>query len=399
MTARGFVFCHLALVIATGCASSGPQVRTPGGEARYTIVVDAGSSGSRAYVYRVAPDRHDELPEVVLVDSKSVTPGISELDFDEAEGHQNLQALLDFAEETVPEAERRTTRFYIMATAGMRLLTETRRNSILEEVNDFFAKGHTFDFRGATVIAGSYEGLYSWLALNYADDRFDPTTEREGILEMGGASTQIAFAERGPFAEHHLQRAMRGREYHVYSRSFLFLGMVEAISMTITPSCYPRGYQMDFGLGTGDFDSCVSYIKDRFGSMCENIEANRGPHCVYERPVESRRGITYFAIPAFKEIFEFLELGQEVSLEELATKGRAHCAIEWGDLVEKYPDLPPIPLKIMCFNAAYYWSLIADGYGLDDDASMIVPRDGSWTLGAVVDTELGHSPMAYELRR
>jgi hypothetical protein len=338
----------------------------------------------------------DELPDVTLVDSKSVSPGISALDIDEAAGRKNLQALLGFAEATVPEAERPKTQFHIMATAGMRLLTETRRAAILKQVNDFFEKDNAFDFRGATVIAGSYEGLYSWLALNYADDRFDVTKEREGIVEMGGGSTQIAFSDEQPFTEHHLQRIIRDREYHVYSRSFLFLGMVEAVSMTITPTCYPRGYRMDFGLGSGNFDSCLSDIKNRFGSICQNAESRRGPHCVYESPVKAREGMTYFAIPAFKEIFEFFELGQNVSLEELANKGREFCAVEWDDLLKRHPDVSPISLKIMCFNAAYFSSLISEGFGLHDGASTIIPMDGSWTLGAVVDSELGHTPVAYQ---
>jgi hypothetical protein len=153
---------------------------------------------------------------------------------------------------------------------------------------------------------------------------------------------------------------------------------------------------MDFGFGTGDFDDCANDIMERFSSICENMEHGRGPHCIFQQPVRPRGKINYFAVPAFKETFEFFDLTPDVDLSTLAEKGREYCALDWEDVKAKYPGIPPIFLKTFCYNTAYFWSLITKGYGFEDKDAKIVPNDGSWTLGAVIDTGMGHQPVQYK---
>ena len=44
-----------------------------------------------------------------------------------------------------------------------------------------------------TIISGTKEGLYAWIAVNYAANRLESEQDRPyGIVEMGGASAQIA---------------------------------------------------------------------------------------------------------------------------------------------------------------------------------------------------------------
>ncbi|KAJ2610228.1 Golgi apyrase [Coemansia sp. RSA 1365] len=46
---------------------------------------------------------------------------------------------------------------------------------------------------GMWVVSGEQEGLYGWISVNYLLDGFDKTKKSHGFLDMGGASTQIAF--------------------------------------------------------------------------------------------------------------------------------------------------------------------------------------------------------------
>ena len=98
------------------------------------------------------------------------------------------------------------TPVFLLATAGMRLLTEEQQVEILKETCHFFKTQSNFRIdkpssagpcgSSIRIITGEEEGLFGWLSVNYLMDGFtglsqDRTTY--GFLDMGGASTQIAF--------------------------------------------------------------------------------------------------------------------------------------------------------------------------------------------------------------
>ena len=88
----------------------------------------------------------------------------------------------------------------------MRLLSPEQQAAVLQTTCDFL-RFHS-DFRiddpssvgpcgsSVRIITGEEEGLFGWIAVNYLMDGFGPSnSERStyGFLDMGGASTQIAF--------------------------------------------------------------------------------------------------------------------------------------------------------------------------------------------------------------
>ncbi len=102
-------------------------------KSRYAIIVDAGSSGSRLFVYCIPALKKDDagLPAITLcVDSegkpltKKVTPGLSSFANDPASAKQYISGLMSVAAQQIPKAYHSVTPAYILATAGMRLLTE-----------------------------------------------------------------------------------------------------------------------------------------------------------------------------------------------------------------------------------------------------------------------------------
>ena len=117
-----------------------------------------------------------------------------------------LQPFLDYARTHLPPSVEADTPIFLLATAGMRLLTQEQQVGILEEACHFFKSQSSFRIdkpssagpcgSSIRIITGEEEGLFGWLSVNYLMDGFtghsqDRTTY--GFLDMGGASTQIAF--------------------------------------------------------------------------------------------------------------------------------------------------------------------------------------------------------------
>ncbi|KAB1270858.1 Ectonucleoside triphosphate diphosphohydrolase 7, partial [Camelus dromedarius] len=185
----------------------------------YGLVVDCGSSGSRIFVYfwpRHNGNPHDLLDIKQMRDRnsqpvvKKIKPGISAMADTPEHASDYLRPLLSFAAAHVPVRKHKETPLYILCTAGMRLLPERKQLAILADlVKDLPLE---FDFlfsqSQAEVISGKQEGVYAWIGINFVLGRFDHEDESEseapqelatgrrrtvGILDMGGASLQIAY--------------------------------------------------------------------------------------------------------------------------------------------------------------------------------------------------------------
>jgi len=187
----------------------------------YGIVVDAGSSGSRAYLYywpNHSGSKHDLLSLRPLIQGgepmvKKVTPGLSSQENKPDNAFEYLRPLLMFAYNNIPVEKHKETPLYILATAGMRLVEKQKQLAILDNVREGIAKNFDFYFPEShlEIITGKQEGIYQWLAINYVLGKFNHNTgagedlvavnkdemvlrpRTVGALDMGGASLQIAM--------------------------------------------------------------------------------------------------------------------------------------------------------------------------------------------------------------
>jgi len=208
-----------------GLGSTPPTPR----DVHYAIVLDAGSSGTRAYLYRWpehSGDRHELLKiSPVLQDGepmvRKVAPGLSSMGETPDNAFEYLRPLLNFASENIPKEKHKETPLYILATAGMRLLEKAKQEAVLTNVRKgikdnfgfYFPEGHL------EIISGKQEGIYQWLSINYVLGKFEhaqhlgndeelvavePSGRRDseslvfrprtvGALDMGGASMQAAM--------------------------------------------------------------------------------------------------------------------------------------------------------------------------------------------------------------
>lgn len=362
----------------------GPVFSKEGVPYDYIIIIDAGSKGSRVYVYnwlnptgaleagidlhkyttldRVkmvrrfdvrdegntirhgdggdssSDDDSDSDEELLEEDDKSkvllpkiqtkekwhkkITPGISSFEQNPKKiGKQHLYHLLKRASQVVPKSQHHRTPIFLHATAGMRLLNPTERGEILDNICEYFTTNSDFYIPDCSshvnVIHGEEEGIYGWMSINSIMGSFDNPEEHQhgddhftyGLLDMGGASTQVVFQPNTTEVEEHQKNLYHillnklpekdgsqflqpnPMEFNVYSDSFLGFGMSEArnlyykylrnkfneeqnidsypkITSSIPDPCLPKGYvtsqviddhSYDFS-GESNFNECLNNI-------------------------------------------------------------------------------------------------------------------------------------------
>jgi hypothetical protein len=242
----------LSLLLCVGaCASLQPPPSpssTP--SPTHLAVIDAGSSGSRLHLYRLAHDgRLVRVEELAQFDDEHVAALASFGAHAADAGAQGVQPLLDrvaaYAEQHhIPKS---AVRIDVLATAGMRLLTEAdpqAAQQVYASVRDSVARAGFAGGRAAT-ISGADEGRYAWVDVNYLYRNFDDGAATVGIIEVGGASAQIAYASSDAQHAGVAPLDINGRRYAVLALSFLGLGQNEARKAMIAASgtalnaCYP----------------------------------------------------------------------------------------------------------------------------------------------------------------
>ncbi|GFR41027.1 hypothetical protein Agub_g1459, partial [Astrephomene gubernaculifera] len=248
---------------------------------KYAVYIDGGSSGTRVRVFRYRPARAPAYVALVLPEpSMAVEPGLSAHAGHPRLAAASLQPLLDFAYEHVPPQRWSVTPVRLLATAGLRLLSEQQQVDILAACRELLAASRLcFKPEWATVIGGEMEGLYGWAAVNYITgalqeaaghahhsrkEVLDPAQLFTGLLEMGGASMQVTFlppaAVRLPeqYGKHlHLP----GVPSRLFTHSYLGLGMDSALARA-AEYVLQRQRQQQQHLGPGERHPRVSTVAD-----------------------------------------------------------------------------------------------------------------------------------------
>ncbi|KAF5531904.1 golgi apyrase [Fusarium napiforme] len=300
--------------------------------AQYGVILDAGSSGTRVYIYKwknhakatkdASAAELRSLPKIKLKENKKIHPGVSSFAEKPAQiGPDHLQQLIDIALDEVPDSKISDTPVYLMATAGMRLLPKPQQSALLKSMCTYLQSNTKFILPDCDahiqVISGETEGLYGWIAANYLLGGFDHPEEHDhgknhhtyGFLDMGGASAQIAFAPNVTESAKHADdlkivrmRTLDGSpsEYKVFTATWLGFGANQARSRYVerlqehynTDSthelpdpCMPRGLRTTLDgevvesrsdktvlVGTGKFDECLTVTYPLLGKdkPCED---------------------------------------------------------------------------------------------------------------------------------
>ncbi|KAL1789080.1 ectonucleoside triphosphate diphosphohydrolase 7 [Sigmodon hispidus] len=436
----------------------------------YGLVVDCGSSGSRIFVYfwpRHNGNPHDLLDIKQMRDRnsqpvvKKIKPGISAMADTPEHASDYLRPLLSFAAAHVPVKKHRETPLYILCTAGMRLLPERQQLAILADlVKDLPLE---FDFlfsqSQAEVISGKQEGVYAWIGINFVLGRFDHEDESDadtsldsasgrrrtvGILDMGGASLQIAYEvptstsvlppkqeeeAKILLAEFNLGCDVQHTEhvYRVYVTTFLGFGgnfarqryeelvLNETLNKNrllgqktgLSPDnpfldpCLPvgltdvveRNSQVLHVRGKGDWATCRAMLSPLLARSNTSQASLNG---IYQSPIDFNNSEFY----GFSEFFycteDVLRIGGRYHGPTFAKAAQDYCGMAWSVLTQRFKNglfsshADEHRLKYQCFKSAWMYQVLHEGFHFPYDypnlqtAQLVYDREVQWTLGAIL---------------
>ncbi|PRP88207.1 hypothetical protein PROFUN_04030 [Planoprotostelium fungivorum] len=400
---------QLCLLLAiTACVSS-LQVE-------YGVTIDAGSSGSRIYIYQWdATDRptlfhFPELATSPLNSTQStlktaVGTGIGSFGNDTEAIINTLDPLIEYARKHIPAEKIPTTLLYLKATAGMRLLSPATQDYIMNAIRGYLSQtGFHFHPHWAQVITGAEEGAFGWVAVNYLGNLLgQPANETVGALDLGGASVQMVYVPDnytdGP--DMSLVQFNEKVKYDLYSRSWLGLGVDQAQlnilkmlandSKTVNP-CWPLDYTETVSkvnnitfTGSSDFQGCRD-ICSRFIR-----EFSDSPVPVVFPP--RQKDFKFIGFSSFYYTFAFYNLTSgDATIRDLLEEANVTCSNDLSYAIQKASIKPSRAdfAQKYCFYGVYAHTLLVEGFKFDENSVQMIPQSEmnkveiGWAPGSMV---------------
>lgn len=238
----------------------------------HTAVIDAGSSGTRLFLYRVEPERLARVEKVLEQEFPTMASGAKEDGINNFVRPDDPAAQATVVPETIAPLLQHARRFLsgigvepdavevnLLATAGMRYAEKCHGRAAVDRLYDTIRSGirdHGFAVGEVRTTCGSEEeGIWTWINLNDVLFRtFDGEEPPVGIVEVGGSSLQLTFpTDEDPAVVPHVHHVeLNGRRFAVSCRSFLGLGQDDArkeMRRRLGPEgsavCFPGGFRAD----------------------------------------------------------------------------------------------------------------------------------------------------------
>ncbi|KAG0203194.1 Golgi apyrase [Mortierella sp. NVP41] len=385
-----------------------------------------------------------------------IEPGIADFKDRPADVGEHLEPLLEHALNIIPESEISRTPIYVLATAGLRLLQDDIREQILANTCSYIRDNYTFQLGDCNThiknISGEEEGIYGWVAINYLMGGFDnggvkmikpdldnselhdpndphsvPSTSPHGsessnntnedddnfshrhtlgFLDMGGASTQIAFEPSPEASRAHANDLMavnlktldgQTLEYNVFVTTFLGYGSNQArrryvkdyllannrdqlekgkpgVQISIEDPCLPKNLELSEThttphvplMGSGSFKECLERVEVLLNKDKECHDEPCLFNGVHTPPID-------FNINTFIGVSEYwysqhdiLGLGGAYDYAEFEQKSAEFCNSEWDEIRDRPEHQHQVleRLEMQCFKSAWLSNVLHGGFGL-----------------------------------
>ncbi|CAO3651457.1 unnamed protein product [Mucor hiemalis] len=397
---------------------------------KYALMINAGSTGLEFHVYRFHQCNHLEpvkLEEEELFEQ--TIPGLSAYPDNPQLAAESLDVLLNDAVRVVPTHLQKSTPIAVKATAGLRLLGQSKGDDILKAVRHHLETKYPFPIvggeDGVAIMDGRDEGVYAWITVNFLLGNFDPSrTSRStaAVLDLGGGSTQIVFEpdllEDGTLPElpdNDFKYLLKheGREYLLYQHSYLGYGLMEArkrmhqqvldegfsVDEDLLHACLPHGLSWEYAkgkspvkfLGAGSFADCLG-VADLM--LNKKKECNHSPCSfdgIYQPPISEAftQGPIYI-FSYFHDRTIPLGLPTTFRLPELAALTESVCN---GAFLENVTDIALkdelLDRPEWCLDLSFIYRLLSFGYEIPNNRELTVAKkiDGvetGWCLGAAI---------------
>lgn len=208
----------------------------------YVVIVDAGSTGTRALAFTFFRNVNDgslKLDDEFFIQSK---PGISAFVDSPDKAGESIDKLLEAAARHVPADVISHTPVVLRATAGLRLLPGRAADTLLESARAALRRsGFAVAPDAVSIMSGLDEGLFSWFTVNFLLDKLggDPA-DTVAVFDLGGGSSQLTFVpvnEQTVYtapADHIVKVSVLQHPVTIYSKSYLGAGLMAARHMILT---------------------------------------------------------------------------------------------------------------------------------------------------------------------
>jgi hypothetical protein len=269
-----------------------------------------------------------------------VTPGLSSFKEKPLLAGKSIVPLLDLAKKEVPSELQGETGVYVKATAGLRLLGEETQIQILDSV---FLTIESFPFRckreWISVIDGQEEAVGAWVTVNYLLGKLSSPSSTVGVLDLGGASTQLSCAPASAVESRDSDKVVSvsigSSVVKIYVVSWLRYGLIEfrkrvdEVVLSIGMSkghtsgathhpCYPKQHDTAVDIrgeriqihGTGDFDACSAAVASVFKAL------------EYSPPPCAGR---FLAISYYIDVLQSVGLGPLVGVSDIINRAASLC--------------------------------------------------------------------------
>ncbi|MDR3443439.1 MAG: multidrug DMT transporter permease [Legionella sp.] len=355
--------------------------KSPCTEHKCIAVIDAGSTGSRLHVFSYDMDKTNTPINITEVWAKKTTPGFASIEATPNNIDAYLTILLSGASvQHVP--------VYFYATAGMRLLSQSKQKAYYQNLKNWFDHQSNWQLVEAKTIKGNDEALYDWLAVNYHLGTLQSKTEHSvGVMDIGGASIQIAFpvqTNQVEPQESQVELDLYGQHISLFVHSFLGLGQTEITHQLLdSPACFPNNYPLPNGqIGQGNAPECAQEITSLINDVHKAKSIVQSP--LTNNPVSSWYAIGGISNLAESKPFQF-QNNQLTTQELLQQANSLVCQQSWDDLSSQFPNNDY--LDGYCLMPSFYHTLMVEGYGFSPNQTVnYVPsaENLDWTLGVVL---------------
>mmetsp|Transcript_46756 Transcript_46756/g.102095 ORF Transcript_46756/g.102095 Transcript_46756/m.102095 type:complete len:832 (+) Transcript_46756:48-2543(+) len=414
----------------------------------FSIVIDAGSSGTRLNIFRFDAwtSRLLDIGGAGQV-HVSQEPGLSAFAWNQSAIPSKLRPLLDAALRVVPMAQRSATPLALRATAGLRLLPKKKADEVLAEVQKLLAP-YGFKNEGVEVMAGEEEGECEWLTVNFLMGAFRPgiqaVSDPAAVVDLGGGSVQMAYYVNDGDAESGF-RKKRGDYFrklalpfgsghaHIYQHSYLGYGLMAARGKSLTDPgaaasqdrhpCLPNDAVVTLRQDGKDLEARGATDMSRCAQLAAAILHGELP-CGKTAPSSPRGdsksgnadGCTFAGswggpgvgsqrlVLASYFFDRMLDAGVIAQGKEQAVLHTADFVSEASSvcstsrrgveaLATALPWLPRERAEWLCFDLSYQAALLSTGFGLAKDRELIVVKqiayegrhfEASWALGIAI---------------
>lgn len=156
------------------------------------LVIDAGSSGTRFCLYELKKDVTNNTCNAKNVEGsynkcKSIPAANGIADLKPEEGLEVIKNGLNEIESYDPILKQKIFQSTLIGTGGFRRYLPEKYLPTIEAINQYFEKENIYST--TKVISGDEEAKFAWLSAKHFPEQF----KKHGILEIGGATVQVAF--------------------------------------------------------------------------------------------------------------------------------------------------------------------------------------------------------------